>query len=62
MKEWRIIVRVFSIAYDIVGALVIGLFLGMLLDRYLHTKAIFTILLSLWGIFHGFKMMMKIGE
>lgn len=62
MKVWKIIARVFTIAYDIAGGLILGVFVGVMLDRYLHTKALFTIVLSLWGIIHGFKMMLKIGE
>lgn len=62
MKAWIIIARVFAIAYDIAGGLILGVFAGTMLDRYLHTKAIFTIIFSIWGIIHGFRMMLKIGE
>lgn len=62
MKVWRIVARVFTIAYDIAGGLIMGLFAGVLLDRYLHTEIIFTIILALWGVVHGFRMLMKIGE
>lgn len=62
MKIYRIIARVFTLAYDIAGGLVLGIFVGLWLDRLLKTKAIFTIILSLWGILHGFKMIMKTGE
>lgn len=62
MKVLKIIARVFTIAYDIAGGLILGVFVGVMLDRCLHTEALFTILLSLWGIIHGFRMMLKIGE
>lgn len=62
MKIFRIIAHVFTLAYDIAGGLVLGVFVGLWLDRLLKTNAIFTIILSIWGIVHGFKMILKIGE
>ena len=62
MKLFRILARVFTIAYDIFGGIVLGVFVGMWLDQIFKTKAIFTIILSIWGIIHGFKMILKIGE
>lgn len=61
-KMMRILARVFHLAYDIIGGLVLGVFVGVGLDHLFNTKAIFTLILSLWGIIHGFKMILKIGE
>ena len=62
MKLWVIIARVFTIAYDIFGTLVIGVFIGIALDRLLSTKVVFTIGFSILGIVQGLRMLLKIGE
>ncbi len=62
MKVFRILAKVFRIAYDIAGGLIFGVFVGFWLDKWLKTNALFIIVLSLWGVVHGFKMMLKIGE
>ena len=62
MKLFKIIAYVFSIAYEIFGTLIIGVFLGILVDRIFHTKAIFTIVFSILGMIQAFRAMMKLGE
>lgn len=62
MKLFKIIAQVFTIAYDIFGILVVGVLLGIWMDRLFHTKAIFTIVFSILGIIQSFRVMMKLGE
>lgn len=62
MKLWVIVARVFSIAYDIFGTLVIGVLVGIVMDKMLNTKAVFTIIFSILGVIQGFRMLLKIGD
>lgn len=62
VQMWRLIAKTFQIAYDIAGGLLLGVLIGIGLDRLFHTKALFLIFLSLWGIYHGVMAMIHMGE
>lgn len=62
MKLFKIIAQVFTIAYDIFGTLIVGVLMGLWLDCLFHTKAIFTIVLSILGIIQAFRVILKLGK
>ena len=62
MILFKIIAQLFTIAYDIFGTLVVGVLMGLWLDRLFHTKAIFTIVLSILGIIQAFRVILKLGK
>ena len=62
MKLFKIIAQVFTIAYDIFGTLIVGVLMGLWLDRLFHTTAIFTIVLSILGIIQAFRVILKLGK
>lgn len=59
---WYYVASAFHVAYDIAGGLFIGVLIGLGLDRLFHTKVLFVIILSLWGIYHGFMAMIHLGD
>jgi len=58
---WIYVAKAFQVGWDVAGGLLTGVLAGMLLDRLFHTKALFLVILSLWGIVHGFQVMIHIG-
>lgn len=61
-NPWVLVAKAFHIAYDIAGGLLLGVIMGMVLDRLFHTRGLFLVVLSLWGIWHGFKVMIHLGD
>lgn len=59
---WVYVAKAFQVAYDIAGGLLLGVLLGLFLDRLFHTKAVFLVALSLWGIWHGLMAMIHLGD
>ena len=59
---WAYVAKAFQFAYYIAGALLLAVCLGIGLDRLFHTRALFLIILSLWGIYHSFMVMIHLGD
>lgn len=59
---WVIVAKVFHIAYDIAGGIVLGVLAGSFLDHLCHTRGLFLVPFSIWGIWHGFKAMIHLGD
>lgn len=61
-NKWIYVVKALQVGWDIAGGLLLGVLLGLFLDRLFQTKALFLVALSLWGIGHGLKVMLEIGD
>lgn len=48
-----------ELPFILVGAIVVGGFLGFLLDRWLHTKPVFMLILGFLGFFAGLRDVLR---
>ena len=48
-----------ELPFTLVGALAVGVALGYFLDRWLHTKAVFTIILGALGFIAGVREVLR---
>lgn len=56
MKNFRYLTLITQLGIDIISGIAVGMILGMLLDKWLKTNNIFTIILMLFGIFSGLNL------
>lgn len=59
MKNLRYLTLITQLGIDIISGIAVGIIMGMLLDKWLKTNNIFTIILMLFGLFSGLRIAYK---
>lgn len=59
MKNFRYLTLITQLGIDIISGIAVGIVLGTLLDKWIKTNGIFTIILMLLGLFSGLQIAYK---
>lgn len=61
-KIWKYIVLALGIGWEIFGFLILSVFIGLTIDRYLGIKPVGIIIGSLFGVISSFYHILRLGK